>query len=221
MNEGHGRPHMTKRVKSLIDKPVVESSHKRKENVVSTNEGQENSVFEAVSEGFDGVEAPLKSTTLEPEKDENGGDAVTEGGVKGGEAGEEPVGEENEQETGADQNLDEFEAVLGESEAEKGPKFSHQELANLTKMMAESADVASVAVIQVPSLTREDMAILEKPSTDGPQSDGSVKVTISISEEYAEGCRQAAESDGRWLAQWATENFQFFLEGYFTPAKGR
>ena len=114
--------------------------------------------------------------------------------------------------------------------AEDAPE-EPQAAVDLQKLLLDSAEQASSAVpMRVKLVTEAELDELMRfapgqrisvSSPLGPQADGSFGAVVTISEWYVEGCKQAAESDGRTLDQWMSEQFQFFLDGYFTPNKGR
>ena len=118
------------------------------------------------------------------------------------------------------------------------------EIAELQKALQDSAEKMTGAVdgfqakaeaehprIYVPPINHQELeASLERlypgkimvtPAQDGLQADGTLRVSITIAEEYVEGVRQAAEADNRTVEEWCSEQFGFYLEGYYSPSQAR
>ena len=203
MNEGRVKPHLSKRIREQLNQSVTDNSHNKDENPLSTDEGQEEAVLGDVSEVSETVETPEKAHNLESE---------------------------------IVQNLDSSEVVNIPQQEAKKAIFDEvleptEEVLDLQKMLQDSAEAVPEVPCYAKTISTEELeAVLRsapqpkiqlRPSALGVQPDGSYKVVVSITEEYVSGVLSAAESAERTPDQWATEQFQWFLDSYFTPNKGR
>lgn len=55
----------------------------------------------------------------------------------------------------------------------------------------------------------------------GQQADGTFKVVLAIDEGYIESIRQEAEANSMTAEQWCSQQFNFFLESWWSKPKGR
>jgi hypothetical protein len=203
MNEGRTKTHLSKRIREQLNQSVADNSHNKDEKPLSTDEGQGEAVLEAVLGVSETVETPEKGYNLESK---------------------------------IVQNLDSNEVVNIPQQAANEAIFDEvfeptAEVLDLQKMLQDSAEVVTKAPCSAKTISSEDLdAVLRSApqpkiqlmaSEVGVQPNGSYKVVVSITEEYVSGVLSAAESAERTPDQWATEQFQWFLDSYFTPNKGR
>ena len=193
---------LSPRLKALGIQRVGDENQEAVESEVSTVAGQENGGLEAVLGANNVVETAQNDRDLDSEKV---------------------------------QNLDSEPMIATDTVPElcTGDMYHPPmpDIQELQKMLVESAEQASSATpMIVKAVTEAEMDELIRfapgrkisiSSPLGPQADGSFGAVVTISEWYVEGCKQAAESDGRTLDQWVSEQFQWFLDSYFSATKAR
>jgi hypothetical protein len=208
MNDAKKVPYMSKRIKSMLNQEVTSETKAEPETPLSVAAVQEAA-----------VSAPIQADIRAPEAGQSTPHLETETEI-------EPV-----------QNLDSAENSKITGGAENGPESLQEtpfsppagDLAELGRALAESREQEQPVKPVFDQKKHEAMMAEIERSTNqyatddclGMQADSSLRVAITIAEEYVSGVEEAARTDGRTVDEWTTERFAEYLEAYYSPAKGR
>lgn len=192
-----GTPHLSGRMKQQMSQQDTSEVAEKPQEALSTDEGQ----AEVTTEPEIVAEAEPKTPA--------------EGYGQGCETSDKEV-----------QNLDSKVAEAADSEVsalEKALSESKEpEIVRAVPRMAEPLIVATITPEAQEAAIQDFRGKVEvmEPAL-GQQADGTYKLVLTVQEGYAESIKQEAEANGRTPEEWCSEQFNFFIESWWSPAKGR